>query len=323
MFKVKFKSKFIIFSCLLLYLYFCSNCLIYAQNNEIKSNHYVIPMGNVIQIDAELKTIIVRNKIKDSNLQVGDAILKLDNKDINTYGLFSSILYSLPNDSNVSIVVKRGENIINLTCNKSLLEKVSFNNVISGFATLTYIDLNNHEFGAVGHPINIGNAKKIPIKKGFISTTNNLAIQKSYKDHVGCLNAKRNVTIGKFTKNDTFGIKGNIGSINLSNFKKYKVANLNEVKLGKAQVILQNDSNICEKYDIEIINIEQQRSPSPKTFKIKVTDPNLLSRTGGIVQGMSGTPIIQGNNIIGAVSHAVENDPSLGYGVFIGWMINN
>ena len=323
MFKVKFKSKFIIFSCLLLFLYFCSNDLIYAQNNETKDNHYVIPMGNVIQIDAELNTIIVRNEIKDSHLQVGDAILKLDNKDINTYGEFSSILYSFPNNGNISMVVKRGENIINLTCNKSILEKVNFNNLISGFATLTYIDIDNHEFGAVGHPINIGNAKKIPIKKGFISTTNNLSIQKSYKDHVGAINAKRNTTIGKFTKNNTFGIKGTVGSANLSNLKKYKVANLNEVKLGKAQVILQNDSNICEKYDIEIINIEQQRSPNPKTFKIKVTDPDLLIRTGGIVQGMSGTPIIQGNNIVGAVSHAVENDPSLGYGVFIGWMINN
>ena len=79
----------------------------------------------------------------------------------------------------------------------------------------------------------------------------------------------------------------------------------------------------AKKYDIEIINIENQNSPTPKTFRIKVTDPELLKRTGGIVQGMSGTPIIQGNNIIGAISHAVERDPSLGYGVFIGWMINN
>ena len=82
MFKVKFKSKLIIFSCLLLCLYFCSNDLIYAQNNQSKGDQYVIPMGNVIQIDAELKTIIVRNEVKDSNLQVGDAILKLDNKDL-------------------------------------------------------------------------------------------------------------------------------------------------------------------------------------------------------------------------------------------------
>lgn len=323
MFKVKFKSKLIIFSCLLLCLYFCSNDLIYAQNNQSKGDQYVIPMGNVIQIDAELKTIIVRNEIKDSNLQVGDAILKLDNKEVNTYGEFSSILYSLPINSNISVTIKRGGNIINLTCTKPILEKISFNNVISGFATLTYIDDINHEFGAVGHAINIGNSKNIPIKNGFISTTNDLSIQKSCRDHVGAVNAKRNSTIGKFTQNNTFGIKGTISSLNLSNLKKYKVANLNEVKLGNAQIILQNDSNICQKYDIEIINIEAQKSPTPKTFRIKVTDPELLKRTGGIVQGMSGTPIIQGNNIIGAISHAVERDPSLGYGVFIGWMINN
>ena len=213
MFKVKFKSKLIIFSCLLLCLYFCSNDLIYAQNNQSKGDQYVIPMGNVIQIDAELKTIIVRNEIKDSNLQVGDAILKLDNKEVNTYGEFSSILYSLPINSNISVTIKRSGNIINLTCTKPILEKISFNNVISGFATLTYIDDINHEFGAVGHAINIGNSKNIPIKNGFISTTNDLSIQKSCKDHVGAVNAKRNSTIGKFTQNNTFGIKGTISSL--------------------------------------------------------------------------------------------------------------
>ena len=93
--------------------------------------------------------------------------------------------------------------------------------------------------------------------------------------------------------------------------------------MGKAEIILQNQSNKCEKYDIEIISIERQKSPSPKTFKIRITDKDLLVRTGGIVQGMSGTPIVQGDKIIGAVSHAVENDPTLGYGVFIGWMMNN
>ena len=71
----------------------------------------------------------------------------------------------------------------------------------------------------------------------------------------------------------------------------------------------------------EILNIENQKTPKSKTFKIHITDKELLQLTGGIVQGMSGTPIVQGDKIIGAISHAVENDPTTGYAVFIKWMI--
>ena len=150
---------------------------------------------------------------------------------------------------------------------------------------------------------------------------NNLSIKKSRKGSVGCINATKNNAIGEFNNNTTFGIKGEINNINLSNYKKYKVASINEVKLGKAQIILQNKNNVCKKYDIEIINIEHQKKADSKGIKIKITDPLLLKETGGIVQGMSGTPIIQDNKIVGAVSHALENNPSIGYGVYIKWML--
>lgn len=321
----KFKLRNIIFLFLLFCLYVFSNDLIYAQNVQNSDNDYLIPMGNILQIDAELKNIIVRNEVKGSPLQIGDAVLKLQNQSVSNYSEFSSILYSLPSDGNddISILVNRGGNILNINCSKESLEKVNFNNLISGFATLTYINSQNKEFAAVGHPISVGGAKKIPIKNGSISTTTDVTVQKSYQGSVGAINARRNYTIGQFTKNNNYGIKGTIGNLDVSNLKPYKVASINEVQLGKAQIILQNESNTCQKYDIEIINVERQRTPNPKTFKIRITDKDLLERTGGIVQGMSGTPIVQGDNIIGAISHAVENDPSLGYGVFIGWMINN
>ena len=320
---LKIKSKIIIFSCLLFCLYFFSNNLIYANNIEKGDSDYLVPIGNVLQIDAELNTIIVRNEIENSPFQVGDAILKVENKSITNYSEFSSILYTLPRDCNVKLEVNRSGNIVNLNCKKEILEKINFNNLISGFATLTYINPENNEFGAVGHPINVGNSRKIPIKNGLISTTTDINVQKSYKGSVGSISARRNCSIGNFTKNTNFGIKGHINNFDTSKLEKYKVASLNEIRLGKAEIILQNQLNKCEKYDIEIINIDKQRNPRPKTFKIRITDKDLLVKTGGIVQGMSGTPIVQGDKIIGAISHAVENDPTLGYGVFIGWMINN
>ncbi|RDY29200.1 peptidase S55 [Romboutsia weinsteinii] len=317
------KLKVLTLTSFLFLVYFFSNSIIYAQTEQKHTPDYLIPIGNVLQIDAELETIIVRNSVENSPFQVGDSVLKVKDSSINSYADFSKILYTLNEGEMVPVLINRGGQSLTLTCTKDVLEKINFNNLLSGFATLTYINPETSEFGAVGHPINIGTSKRIPIKNGSISTTTDLNIQKSCKGNVGCISAKRIETIGEFNKNTSFGIKGHISNFDTTNLQKYKVASLNEIKTGKAQVILQGTNGKCEKYDIEIIAIENQRTPESKTFKLKITDKDLLIRTGGIVQGMSGTPIVQGDKIIGAVSHAVENDPTLGYGVYIKWMLEN
>ncbi|XAM39404.1 hypothetical protein TPHSE_36940 [Terrisporobacter petrolearius] len=303
------------------FLYFFSNNFIYSQSLEKSDCEYLIPMGNILQIDAQLKNIIVRNEINSCPLKIGDSILKVEDNDINSYEDFNYVISSLTKTNDVSVLIRRENSVFCLKCDKNALEKINFNNLISGFATLTYINPETKEFGAVAHSINIGTTKKIPIKKGCISFTDNLNIRKSSKGNVGCINATKNNVIGEFNDNTTFGIKGSVDNIDLSNHKKYRVAEVDEVKLGKAQIILQNKSNTCKKYNIEIINIEKQRKPDSKGIKIKITDPQLLKETGGIVQGMSGTPIVQGNKIVGAVSHALENNPTVGYGVYIKWML--
>jgi len=303
------------------FLYFFSNNFIYSQSLEKSDCEYLIPMGNILQIDAQLKNIIVRNEINGCPLKMGDSILKVEDNDINSYEDFNYVISSLTKTDDISVLIRRENSVFCLKCDKNALERVNFNNLISGFATLTYINPETKEFGAVAHSINIGTTKKIPIKKGCISFTDNLNIRKSSKGNVGCINATKNNVIGEFDDNTTFGIKGSVDNIDLSNHKKYRVAEVDEVKLGKAQIILQNKSNTCKKYNIEIINIEKQRKPDSKGIKIKITDPQLLRETGGIVQGMSGTPIVQGNKIVGAVSHALENNPTVGYGVYIKWML--
>lgn len=322
-FKNLLKLKFALVVCFLFLLYFFSNTLIYAQSNNKTDNDYLIPIGNILQIDAELQNLIVRNQVENSPFLLGDSLLSINNTPINNYGDFSKILSSLSSEETVSVLISRGSNNFILSTTKDKLEEVNFNNLLSGFATLTYINPKTLEFGAVGHPISIGTHRKVAIKNGCISTTTDLNIQKSFRGNVGCINAKRKISIGKFTANNDFGIKGKIVHNIFLDLPKYKVANLDEVKLGKAEIILQTDSFTFEKFDIQIINIENQNHPKAKTFKISIIDKDLLARTGGIVQGMSGTPIVQNNKIIGAISHAVENDPSLGYGVFIQWMMNN
>ena len=320
--KTRNKFNYLIVVFFYVFLYFFSNNFIYSQSLEKNNCEYLIPMGNILQIDAELKNLIVKNEVDDCPLKIGDSILKIKNQEITSYEDFRFILSSLNKNEDVPILIRRENSVFYLKCNKNALEKINFNNLISGFATLTYINPDTNEFGAVGHSINIGTCRQIPIKRGCISFTNNLNIKKSHRGNVGSINATKNETIGQFANNTTYGIKGEINNIDLSNYKKYKIAQIDDVKLGKAQIILQNKNNLCQKYDIEIINIERQRRPDSKGIKIKITDPKLLKTTGGIVQGMSGTPIVQNDKIVGAVSHALENNPSVGYGVHIRWMLN-
>lgn len=303
-------------------LYFFSNNIIYAQFLEKTDYEYVIPMGNVLQIDAELKNIIIRSEIENSPFKSGDCLLKINNKNINSIKDFTCNIATLEKKEVVNVLIKRDNSIINLKSDKETLEKISFNDLISGFATLTYINPQTKEFGAVAHSINVGNNKKIPIKSGTISFTNNLNIKKSCRGVVGCVSAQKNNLVGEFDNNTEFGIKGKINNISLDNYKKYKVASINEVKVGKAQIILQDMNNKCRKYNVEIINIDHQKKPDAKGLKIKITDKELLRQTGGIVQGMSGTPIVQDDKIVGAISHALENNPAIGYAVHIQWMVN-
>lgn len=314
------KLKFIYFSIFLFLLYFFSSVSIYAEANEKSEEKYLIPIGNVIQIDAELKNLLVKNTSENSPFNIGDVILSINNKYVNNYGEFSNHLSSLPND-NIDVLISRSSNNITIHTNKEELEKINFNNLLSGFATLTYIDSDINEFRAVAHPISVGNTRKIPIKSGTISSISNIDFKPSVKGNVGCINGQRLSSIGQFTYNSDFGIKGKITNFDVTNFKKYKVASLSEIKPGKAHILLNANDGEPKKYDIQIINICNQKTPQPKTIKFKITDKELLNKSGGVVQGMSGTPIIQDNKIIGAVSHAIENDPSLGYAVFIKWMM--
>lgn len=321
-FRNKKSSKNMRLVFLFVLLYFFSNNLIYANFDNTNKKQELIPMGQVLQIDANLDSLLVRNQVRNSPFVIGDEILKINDIKIKNYGQLSDALNLSEKDS-LDVYLKRNSNYLTIKATKKDLEALNLDNTLSGFATMTYIDPNTKEFGAVGHPISIGACKDLPINQGFISSTSNLSIKKSIKGSVGCLSAKKNTPLGEFKNNTIFGIKGTVSNIDIDSLKKYEIASLDEIKLGNAKIILYND--FCDKneFDIEILSIDNQRIPEPKTFKIKITDPDLLKMTGGIVQGMSGTPIIQNDKIVGAISHAIENNPQNGYGVFIKWMLNN
>lgn len=131
-------------------------------------------------------------------------------------------------------------------------------------------------------------------------------------------------TIGDINRNSPFGIFGTLHQPIQNNIsdQALPVAFSTEVKKGPAEILTVIDDDKVEKFDIEIVSTTPQKFPATKGMVLKITDPRLLKETGGIVQGMSGSPIIQNGKVIGAVTHVFVNDPTSGYGVHIEWMLS-
>lgn len=198
----------------------------------------------------------------------------------------------------------------------------------AGIGTMTFIEPVSKKYGALGHVISDMDTKKpIVVENGQILESTVTSIEKGSHGNPGEKLARFNPDggkIGNITKNSPFGIFGTLDKqINNGVLDKpLSIALSHQVKEGPAKILTVVDGEEVQAYDIEIVSTIPQKFPATKGMVIKVTDPKLLKKTGGIVQGMSGSPIIQGNKVIGAVTHVFVNDPTSGYGVHIEWMLN-
>lgn len=194
---------------------------------------------------------------------------------------------------------------------------------LAGVGTLTYVT-EDGQYGALGHGMGNGeNDKLLKMKEGDLYKTNVKAIEKGAVGNPGEIEGEifygNPNHKGKLKKNTTSGMFGALDQEDLYQFtngKQYQISYKHEVKKGKAKII-SDISGKKESYDIEIEYVDYLSFNERKGLHIKITDPKLLSLTGGIVQGMSGSPIIQDGKIVGAVTHVLINDPKRGYGIFI------
>src|SRR5699024_6539678 len=190
---------------------------------------------------------------------------------------------------------------------------------------MTFYEPKSHKYGALGHIISDMDTKKpVNIEDGSILESNVTSIEKGSNGDPGEKQATFSTSknhIGTITKNSPFGIFGKLTDAADSNKKALPIALTNEVEKGPAKIRTVIDGKKIEEFDVEVISSVQQKHPSTKGLIIKVTDPVLLKKTGGIVQGMSGSPIIQNGKVIGAVTHVFVNDSTSGYGVHIEWML--
>ncbi|TYQ15791.1 UNVERIFIED_CONTAM: stage IV sporulation protein B [Acetivibrio alkalicellulosi] len=199
----------------------------------------------------------------------------------------------------------------------------------AGIGTLTFYDPKSGGFGALGHGItDIDTGILMPLEKGEIIESSILAVKKGVQGDPGELKGiliEDRDSLGIINSNCDQGIYGTLNENAHSNFsnKLYPIALKNQVKVGSALIMSNIDGKSVEKYDIEIQKISTRNINGSKGMIIKVTDERLLDATGGIVQGMSGSPIVQDGKLVGAVTHVLVNDPTKGYGIFIEWMIKN
>ena len=312
------KTKVFIFALLTLIIpfqvYAYSDYIIAGGENvgiKINSNYVMVVGSYDIETD------------QNKTLVPGDKILRINGYKVSSINEMLNVISKTIKNSSVSVDYLRGTEE-NTTTLKLVLDEngvyktgLYVRDSISGVGTLTYIDPNTKLYGALGHEIIEKNtSQKLDIKDGQIYQSNVISIVPSRSNSPGEKNANYNQdnVYGTINENTYAGIFGNY-TATIPDKKLYKVATINDIKLDKAQILTVIEGDKVESFDINILKLNN--GYDSKNILFQITDERLLDKTGGIVQGMSGSPIVQGDYIIGAVTHVVVNEPTKGYGILI------
>ncbi len=298
----------------------------------------LIPIGHTtgIKMHADGIVVIGTNDIETSGGVVnpadsagiceGDIITKINGEKIcESYDFQNKILNS--NSSAVILTVLRGgkEQDIKISPaqNKNGDKKLGLwiRDSMAGIGTITFYDPKTKTFGALGHGICDTNSNVlIPLKQGSVMESTVRDVKRGESGTPGELEGEYNCKedYGVIFSNTNSGIFGTVlNDLDIFNNRELPVAKSSEIKAGPAVILSNIEGDNVSEYSIEILKIYPDSEKDTKNMLIKVTDKNLIAKTGGIVQGMSGSPIIQNGKLIGAVTHVLVNDPCKGYGIFI------
>ena len=321
------------------------NFLIKNIDVDILPRTTVIPVGKVAGVKLYTSGVLVvgmseiegidNKKYKpyeNSGIEEGDTIIKIDEKEI-----FSTddLINTVNNSKGKGLEIKYLHDGETMQCSITPAQTSNdeyklglwVRDSAAGVGTVTFYEPSTKTFGALGHGItDIDTEELISISSGEFVTTKILKVIKGESGNPGKIQGtvENQKNIGSINKNTKFGIYGkveNISNLNLDHSKEMEVALREEIKEGKAKIMCSLDNEKVEEYEIEIQKIYKNNNYDNKSMLIKITDERLLEKTGGIIQGMSGSPIIQNNKLIGAVTNVLVNDPTSGYGIFADLMI--
>lgn len=303
-----------------------------VMKNNKEEVKYVYPFGKIIGVKANTDGMLVIGYEEDDveyigGIKKGDNIIEINDQKVSSSNDVSSILRNVKSDK-VKIKFERDNKY------KTDYIKIKHENgtvklglwvreKISGIGTITYCDPNNLKFKAVGHAITDEDTNEcLKISQGDIYELSNIQINKGSKNNVGKIKGDiiTSIPIGKFRNNSNYGISGNMtGKIN-TDVQLIEVGKREDIKLGNAHILFEDKDRNITSYDVKIKSFVNDKK-NDRNMIIEIIDKDLINYTGGIVQGMSGAPIIQNNKIIGALTHVFKDNPKKGYGIFIEEMI--
>lgn len=303
-------------------------------------NTKVIPVGKAIGMKLYTDGVLVvgmseingKKPYENTGIQEGDRIIEINNEKVDsTDELIETVNKS--NGKQIAVKYKRNEDIITTSIEPAKTDDDQYKlglwvrDAAAGVGTMTFYEPSSGMFAALGHGItDIDTSDLIQIANGELVTTNILSIVKGEKGAPGEIRGtiENGVSFGNIYKNTKYGVYGNVlnkSRLELNSAEEMEVALRNEIKTGKAQILCELQDGKIERYEIEIQKLFINNNEDNKSMVIKVTDKRLIEKTGGIIQGMSGAPIIQNGKFAGAVTHVLVNDPTIGYGVFADIMI--
>lgn len=315
------------------------------QNSDLK-NKKVVACGNSIGVKLYTDGVLVVDitdvtakdgkKIspaKNAGIKTGDFIRELNGDKITNIDSLKTAVEKLGENKAKIVFVRDGK----IKESAILPVKSADDNTLklgmwvkdstAGIGTMTFYDKETKTFGALGHGISSEGGVLMPHLKGSIVKSSIIDVKKGKSGEPGELQGLflgGDSKIGSITKNIKYGIFGTVEKdTNIPQTNEFFVASASEITQGEAYILSNISGDEVKEYKVEIQKVMLHNENSTKGMVIKVTDENLINLTGGIVQGMSGSPIIQNGKLIGAVTHVFVNDPTKGYGIFIETMLNN
>lgn len=295
--------------------------LLFGKSKEKKEPLYLIPGGDVFGIRLKEAYVTVSDSVGTSPLKRGDKILSVNDIEVYDADGVAAALSECKGGA-VKIAIIRGGEKMTVTAIPKYSDGtyklgVTLKRSTCGIGTVTFTEPQTRAFGGLGHGVCDENGNLLEIESGEVCGVILGGVTRGETGKPGELSgmlSKKHT--GRIDKNTECGVFGILSDIDVDSSAAIPVGLRSELKLGEAEIISTVKSGKKASYKIEITEIDAD-SQGSKSFKIKVTDPVLIAITGGIVRGMSGSPVIQNGKLVGAVTHVMVGDPTEGYGVFI------
>lgn len=305
----------------------------------------VVPVGNLVGLQLYTQGVLVvgmseikghDNKIykpfEKAGIEQGDSIIEINDEKVNTTEELMTCVRKSKGESIEVTYVKDGQMLETSikpvkTSENTYKLGLWVRDAEAGIGTITFYDKTDNSFAALGHGIqDVDTGELVEISSGEFVTANILRIKKGKRQEPGRIEGsiEKGIKIGEIYTNTDFGAYGkltNSEQLNLSNSKEIEVASRNQIKIGKASIICMLENDIRKEYEVEIQKVYINNNENNKSMLIKVTDEELVKKTGGIIQGMSGSPVIQNGKLVGALTHVLVSDPTKGYALFADTMI--